>query len=91
MKPIVLYNTVRKNNIKVGEVAYVYPINHPSSRVSNAIMVVTSPVLRKRGRCFETENTVYVWMEDDVAHDLRVLTNQINEATGGTTNEECHY
>ncbi len=91
MKPVVLYNINRRPKIKVGYVVYIYTINHPSLRVSNAIMVATSPVLRKRGVCFETENTVYVGVERDVAHDVRILTNQINEATGERNNEECHY
>lgn len=60
MKPIVHYRTAM-NLFKVGESAFVDPIDHPDSKnVSNTSTVRTSRVIRiGEGGEFETENTIY--------------------------------
>lgn len=61
MKPVVKYKYDLNNFIKVGESAYVFPLNHPSSLVSNTKLVRTSRVISfdKNTGNFETINTIY--------------------------------
>lgn len=61
MKPIVHYIPSPDDFIEVGRGGCVYPVDHPSDRVSNfGHLCYTSPILRKEtdGE-FETENTIY--------------------------------
>lgn len=61
MKPVVKYKYDLNNFIKVGESAYVFPLNHPSSLVSNTKLIQTSRVISfdENTGNFETVNTIY--------------------------------
>lgn len=59
-KPTVHYKEV--SAIVIGESTYVFPVDHPSSYVSNTTYTRTSKVVAhdpETGR-FETKNTIYV-------------------------------
>jgi hypothetical protein len=61
IKKVVQYKRSPFNLIKVGSGATVYPINHPSHKVTNETLVYTSTVLaydKVTGK-FETINTIY--------------------------------
>jgi hypothetical protein len=62
-KPVVIYNPkVLFTHIEEGTSAYVFPLDHPSSLVSNTAVVRTSKVIsyNKETGEFETMNTKYV-------------------------------
>ena len=61
-KPIVRYDTSMGSYINIGESASVFPIDHPSSLVSNTKFVSTSEVIicDTTTGVFETLNTEYV-------------------------------
>ena len=63
-KPTVKYDYSEFKHIMVGFPAMVYPLDHPSHLVSNSEIVETSKVLNIDGRTFETENTIYVGVEE---------------------------
>jgi len=58
-KPVVHYRSHPDSYLKVGERAYVLPIDHPSPLVSNTKMVFTSRVVSLNSEGFETMNTIY--------------------------------
>lgn len=64
MKPHVRCVPENRFSIQVGQPAFVYPIDHPSSLVSNKSLVRTSPVVKSYPSGFETENTIY-WYEHE--------------------------
>lgn len=80
MKPVVLYNRDAYCRIVLDEGAVVYPINHPSPLVSNEGRAYTSRVLRKRGRVFETHNTIYLGVSGKVAESLSSFANPTTSA-----------
>jgi hypothetical protein len=56
----VFYKTDTKANIVEGMAAFVVPINHKSSLVSNTMMARTSTVLKALPNgVFETKNSIY--------------------------------
>lgn len=58
-KPTVRYTAVAE--LKIGYGTWIWPVDHPSSLVSNKGVATTSPVLKiEAGGKFETENTIYV-------------------------------
>jgi hypothetical protein len=60
-KPIVHYNPDKSQYIKVGNSAFIFPIDHQSEFVSNMCIATTSKVIKmEEGGRFETENTLYV-------------------------------
>ena len=60
MKPTVHYHELTQMKPQEGKIAFVVPVDHPSSRVSNKGMVATSLVVEVTDDGFETLNTVYV-------------------------------
>jgi hypothetical protein len=59
-KPTVKYIPGAGTEIKVGERAWVRPLDHPSPLVSNTTWALTSPVISTNDKGFETRNTIYV-------------------------------
>lgn len=62
-KPIVHYKEMpasMASTPKVGHVACVLPLDHPSANVSNNNPVITSKVIAVTEDGFETQNTIYV-------------------------------
>jgi hypothetical protein len=60
MKALVQYIPSVDDFIEVGKGGCVYPINHPSSWVSNTSLCYTSTIVRKEANGeFETLNTIY--------------------------------
>ena len=60
-KPVVHYTPDKNQYIKVGNPAFVFPIDHQSDFVSNKTVATTSKVIKmEEGGKFETENTLYV-------------------------------
>lgn len=61
-KPRVLFHMHPENYIRVGQRAYVFPIDHPdTTRVSNECFTFTSEVIKVfPDGSFETKNTLYV-------------------------------
>ncbi len=60
IKPVVTYNLDKHHEIELNRGAYIYPIDHPSDRVSNLDVARTSTVISVNGDDFETLNTKYV-------------------------------
>lgn len=59
-KQVVFYKSDVLPIVKVGQRAVVYPLNHPSERVSNRSAALTTAVLAIReGGVFETLNSIY--------------------------------
>lgn len=48
--------------LSIGDNCIIYPIDHPSSFVSNENFAMTSPIISidEENNSFETENTIYV-------------------------------
>lgn len=49
--------------IRIGEPAYILPVDHPSPLVSNETMARTSKVIAFNQEGFETMNTLYIFKE----------------------------
>lgn len=59
-KQVVFYKSDILPDVKVGQRAIVYPLNHPSEWVSNGSAALTTPVVAIReGGIFETLNSIY--------------------------------
>lgn len=59
-KPTVHYVPGESDVIAVDQFAFIYPVDHPSSDVSNTKQIQTSRVIRKEDDgTFETQNTIY--------------------------------
>ena len=60
-KPVVRYKKDKGDLILLGQSAFIFPIDHPNSLVSNEKMVRTSQVIHKNALTgdFETTNTFY--------------------------------
>lgn len=73
LKPVVRYIPTDRDHIQPNEPAFVhYVLNHPSPRVSNAPFspvqtsrVIEVSILGDKITRFETENTVYLPIEDE--------------------------
>ena len=61
MKLMVFYKITPETFIEVGKSAFVFPLNHTSSDVTNTKLVCTSEVIsyEEETGCFETLNTCY--------------------------------
>jgi len=69
-KQTVHYDLSKGTNIKIGNCAQVYPLDHPSALVSNKTLVITSEVMsyNKESGVFETQNTMYV-PQDEISNE----------------------
>lgn len=47
--------------IRIGEPAYILPVDHPSPLVTNEQMARTSTVVAFNQNGFETKNTIYIF------------------------------
>lgn len=61
MKPVVHYQNDKDHFIEAGRGAFVFPVDHPSDRISNIKLIQTSTVQthNKETGEFETLNTCY--------------------------------